>query len=546
MIRPARVLAVARRDLAIGTNGRRGLALPLLFGVLLLPIALLPVSNRGKGYTPPPMAADLIGDVPPEVAALPGVHVAGAPQAQFTRGSDGVLHVYGRYLPPSAREVLDRDDRSAVLTENVFPDMRIPQRTLLIALITASILAGSVAESLPGERSHRTLETMLTAGITRAELVIGKWATWAGIGALAVALSSVVALALGRVTPGFWMLPMPLVPACTVALGLFLVRRSADIVGGATISVRVLPALLGVSGIIAWLIGTQNPMLGAAVPLGGALLATGEAWDGVLPPLIATAVTGATTAGLLAATARDLESDPSGREAVAGRWRAAAIVGGLGGFGWWTCLIGPELWGLAGNPNMTRGLDGAEGITGAALMVLVVVATWGIAAYDSADSLLLRRVRATSLGPIVLVGFLAAVTTGASALVSPSVIPELADARLRTAAALCPDGLGLLVASVLAQELLFRGAILRLVGPIPAAIAAAVILSPLDPVRGLIIAGLFTALARMTGSSVAAIAAHLVWAALIAVGVGFSPLVSVGLGAVGIGVLWAFPSMLKD
>lgn len=546
MIRAARVLAVARRDLAIGTNGRRGLALPALFGVLLLPIALLPVSNRGQGIEPPPMVANLTGDVPAEVAQLHGVHVPGAPRSEFYRTPDGTLRVHGRYIPVNARAVLDRGDPAAIAVESVFPDIRIPQRTLLLALLTASILAGTVAESLPGERSHRTLETMLTAGITRGELVLGKWMTWTGIGALGLALSSLIATALGRVDPGYWMLPMLLVPACTIALGLFLVRRSADIVGGATISVRVLPALLGASGIVSWLIGTQSPMLGAAVPLGGALLATGGVWDGPLPPLIASVVTGTTTAGLLAATARDLETDPSGREAVAGRWRAAALLAALGGFGWWTCLLGPELWGLAGNPNMTRGLDGAEGIIGGSLMALIVAMTWAISAYDSADALLLRRVRPSSIGPIVLVAFLAAATTGASAFVAPSVIPELADARLRTAAALCPSGVGLLLLSVLAQELLFRGAILRLIGPIPAAIVAAVILSPLDPVRGLIISGLFVALVRMTGSSVAAIVAHLLWALLIGVGLAFSPVVSVVVAAVGIGAMWWFPMNLPD
>ena len=169
-------------------------------------------------------------------------------------------------------------------------------------------MTGAIAESpLPGERSRKTLKTLPSASITRLELILGKWLAWASFGAGAALAAAAVAILLGRSEPGFWLLPLPTVAMATVALGLFLVHRSEDVVSGATVSLRILPAVLTCSGLLAWLIGNERPLVGAMVPIGGALIAAGDTWDGIAAPLIATASLLGLTAALLIYTAGHLE-----------------------------------------------------------------------------------------------------------------------------------------------------------------------------------------------------------------------------------------------
>ena len=157
---------------------------------------------------------------------------------------------------------------------------KMPNRSILFALVAASVLTGAIAKSSLGERTNRTLQALLTAAITRMELVTGKWLAWAAYGATAASFATLLSLCVGTTVPGWWVLPLPLVPATTVALGLFMVRHATDRVSGATISLRMLPAVLSILAITAYFIGDYAPLLGAAVPLGGALITIGQVWPG--------------------------------------------------------------------------------------------------------------------------------------------------------------------------------------------------------------------------------------------------------------------------
>ena len=65
-------------------------------------------------------------------------------------------------------------DAPAVRVENIPRDFAFPGRTMLFAMVSASTLTGAVANSIGGERSRKTLVVLLSAAISRAEIVAGK------------------------------------------------------------------------------------------------------------------------------------------------------------------------------------------------------------------------------------------------------------------------------------------------------------------------------------------------------------------------------------
>jgi hypothetical protein len=291
---------------------------------------------------------------------------------------------------------------------------------------------------------------------------------------------------------------LPLVPACTVALGLYLVRRAADLVGGATVSMRVLPAALGISGIAAWILGRTDPLLGAALPLGGALVAAGGTWAGPAPALIAAATTGLTTAWLLDRTARDLEQEGAPRERF-GVW--AFVQGSLfGAFAWNAPVLGPLLWAAAGNPVLTAELPAAAGPLAGALALIAWVATaWARRATDPPPS---AATWAGGLAAFAVVAVGAWLALGASDVWSPAGAWAV-DARARGAFGLNPDPLPLAMVVILGQELYLRGWLHSRAGALAATVATPLVLTPADPLGGLIL-GVSAALGvRLSGGALA-------------------------------------------
>lgn len=428
VIRPRRVAAIARLDLASELRGRGGWILPAVVTALLVPIAAAPAPRIADLAPPIPVR----GDVPAVVAALPRV-VQRDDAGTVFRQVDGRIEVAGP-VRSEVRAALD-GDRPAVRVVNVETPTRVPGRTLLLALISASGLTGAVASSIAGERTNRTLVALLTASVSPMEIVLGKWLAWGGLGTLGALAAAAGAVAGGRVESGWWMLAFPLVPLSLAAAGLWLVRTANDVVGGTATALRVLPTAVALLGIASWFVGRWSPELGATIPLGGALVAAGNTWHHALPNLIATASTGAFVAFALWVTARDLEETPpadagEGSLAVHVALVAAIALGPT---------IGPLLWAPGGNPDLIDGLDPVAGRVGSA-MGLGLLAAIALARRPVAP---LRPAIPVLLGAAVA-GLLVALVTGV--LPTTALAPRLPQ--------ILPLGSAVLVA--VGEELAFR------------------------------------------------------------------------------------------
>ncbi len=514
-MRWSRLLAIARRDLALETRGRRGWVLPAITAGLMLPASTVDLGAVGRA---PDAQVNVAGDVPAEVLALDTVRVVPIEFAQVYFQYDGErLVVQARALPEAIPDALEPSP--TIRFEDVRAPFKMPGRSLLLALIASSLLTGAVAESLPGERSRHTLELLLAAAVTRLELVTGKWLAWAGYGAATALLAASISLVAGRQEAGPWLVTLPLVPACTIALGLYLLRRSADVVGGSTVSIRVLPALLSCAGIVAMLVSSVHPLVGAAVPLGGALLTAGDTWPGWLPQLVAVVSTGGTTAALLWATARDIGDDNSPRSNVPPAVRDALTVGAIASAAWWTPIAGPVLWAAAGNPFIAGQLPREPGILAGSLLLLLTALVLSARGPDIPHALGLSRPRLSTLAIGLGAGLLLFATSGISSLSPLTGSPFLDDAGERLLGAVNPvwAGPSALILSVFAHELLFRGWLQRAAGPIAAVLVYVVAISPLDPVGGLVAGCLLSAAAHRAGTVWAALLAHLVWIAALIV-----------------------------
>lgn len=505
MLRPNVVLAIAWRDLSALFRGRRGWVLPFIAAILLAPLAAAPIPGPPPG---PSGKFAVSGDVPERVAALEEVGVVSGRGLRFERGDDALV-VHGGGVPPPIRHALDGDQPTWSLEVVPAAPWPLPGRTLILALLAASILTGAVSESIPGERSRGTLEALLTAAVSRAEVVAGKWLAWAGFGAVAALSASILAVGFGRVALGWWLIAIPTVPMGTVALGLFLVRRSRDVVGGATVSLRVLPAVLSILGVVAWFLGFAGEAWGAAVPLGGALVAAGNTWVGPVPPLVGAAVTLTGTALLLWATSRDLERPQ--RALVAPQLGAELWSAGWALGGWWIALGTAGVWVAAGNATVGMGLPVWPGLLAGTLALSAVLAVR--VAHQSEPSVFLGWVNPkpgwwlAAAGVGVVLGAVLAWGPIAPITATP-VLQLLAD---RQALGLAPVATAPLVGllALVVQELAFRGWLQRALGPIGATAAFVLIVSPLDPVRGLIVGGALAALTHGARSGGPAIVARI-------------------------------------
>ena len=500
MIRPLRVVAIAHRDLLRELKGRRGWVLPAVMVGLMLPISWAPQQGIGRvasQFIPTKIAA--VGEVPSSILALDGVTEEDAPQALHFANANNVVEVTTTRVPTVIRNTLDATDpRPVGLSIHQTPPS-MPSRSMFLALLSASTLTGAVSASIGGERSGRTFIALLAASVTRLEVVLGKWLAWGGLGASSALMAAFVTIVLGRLSMGWWLLPMVTVPLSFVALGLWLVRQASDVMGGTTVTLRVLPAIVGVTGTIAWIVGQDIPLVGAAIPMGGALIAAGSTWgNGAAPALVATASTLALTAWLLHATSTDLEEnlETSGTSA---RWAFALRTTIVAAMAWWPALLIPLLWGIAGNAHLSETLPRPPGVLAGAAGLFAVTALW----------LLRQRTdrprwfsQPTVTGVVVSLVVGALLAAGSQWSMASTVLHFGEEARLRMAAALWPSWTGPFIGltAILADELLFRGWLQERVGPAWAVAAWTAVKSPFDPLGGILQGIALTGIVQQTGS----------------------------------------------
>lgn len=509
MPRARRIGALAQRDWLIEFKGRTGWLMPGVLASLLLPAALVPAGGA-PAVDLPAEQVFVTGDVPAEVASYPGVIVKPAlpADANFIAVTPGVVDVELLRMRPLLRRALDGDSPQVTLKRNEHVWL-FPGRGLLFGLVAASTLTGTVSQSLAGERHKRTLLALLAAAVTRLEVVLGKWLAWSAFGGVAALGAALGALLAGTVTAGPWLVPLLTVPAATVALGLWLVRDAGDVVTGATISLRVIPAVLSVLGLIAWWIGQDHPLLAAIVPLGGALVSSGGMFGGAWLPALLSAVTSLTMSALLLAdTARALDREPvaSAGEGVSplralGPAALAAAV-------WWICVGGAGLLYAGGNPTRANELPLADGLLAGAASLIAITLMY-LATNRQPGSRAPANVPAT-IPAALLGGGLLGLASANGWLASAPLAPHALFTFNRFSAGLAPTLEVLLAGAValIAQEALLRRVIQPRAGAIAAVLSFAVIVTPHAPIAGLLVGSLTAGVTRLGGGAL--------WPALLA------------------------------
>lgn len=491
-MRPRRLLAIAWRDLRLISGGRGWWKLPALAAGLLLPVGLIPVDVPTSLEALPAQAQGQIPDALRErIASSAQAPVGFTPAEQPT--------IRATRIPLATRQALDTLPGPTVRVVDLGTEPELPGRSLLVALLALSLMTGPLAESLAGERAKGTLTTLRSAGISRSELAWGKWLAWTASATGATLLVALGGLLSGSQEWGPWPLGLPLVAGSAVALGLFLGRSAADEVGSATRTMRVLPMAALVLGGAAWFLRGVSPALGAAVPLGGALLVAGNLAVQPIELLAALLGNGVAIAAMLFGVTRALDGRPPWVD-VPGLMRDLALVGAAA-LCWWLPIIGPGIWGVAGNPDLSASLDPRVGLATGALLFLGLV---GIDAARQHHPLGLRSPDPIGLGVGFLVG--AALAWAPSWPVGSGVLTSMAEPRLSLG--LLPP-IAVFAVVLPAQELLFRGWLQRR-NPALALAAWVLVCSPLDPLLGLISGVVLGALARWKGWWVA-LAAHLGW-----------------------------------
>lgn len=487
--RPDRILAIARRDVEIVTAGRGRWRLLLLAAGLLLPLGAIPV-GLPEANTSAQAGVRLGPGLDPAVglALLPLVD---ADAARTLAGTPPRLSADS--VPASLRQALDTHTGAPTIEVRLTAAgdrLPLPGRMLLAVLVAVSLLTGPLAESLPGERSRGTLDVLLTASVHRGEIVLGKWLAWTSAASLAAILAGVGGLATGALQPGPWPLGVVAAVAVTVAIGLWLLRGVGDVVAGATAPMRVIPVVAtGLAG-LAWAIGPQ----GALVPLGGALLVAGDSLRAPLPVAQAIAGSALATAALLAATTRALSRESAG--AMRGRrdWGLAAAAA----LAWWLPVAGPTVWAFAGNDRLIPDPNQAWRTGGLLCLLLAAVAAARLPATPPLDPL--SRLWSRLPGgwaPTAVLAVMLAVAVGLTVLTTaPGAGTLNALSNLPQ-----PEGGGWLALglAVIGQEALFRGALPRQIGALPALLIWVVVVGPGDPAAALGLGLLLLALAARVG-----------------------------------------------
>ena len=523
-MRPARLIAVARRDLRLHFAERRGGILPAVAGLLMAGVAFAPSADDLSDRR---VVHHVVGDLPP---ALDEAVASGAVEhhtldearelskagqrilgfkASETEGEP--LQLIGSSVPNTIREALDAADPSITVEAIHDEPWPMPERSVFLAFLAASVLTGALAQALPGERSQRTLEALLTAAITPLELLAGKWLAWGGFGALAGLVGCVASILAGHQEAGWWLLAVPWVPLGTAALGFLLVRRAADVVGGSIVALRTLPVVLFTSGLLAWWLGSQDPWLGALVPVGGALLAAGDTWPGLGPVALSVLTTALATAWMLWSTARRLgDSERSAQDIGLGAAFASAVVAAAA---WWTTSSSALLWVFGGAPERTEAVGAsAAPLAGSMALACLLAVVWARSARPRWDLGLTVPPRSAwaylpfALGLGALSVSLMATYAIDQGLLAASVVVRMTGVSLGS-----PGHAITGVAVLLTQEVVFRGWIRRQGGDVFAVLAFTVACFPLDPFVGLTLGTALGALTRLSGGSLLpAVAARLV------------------------------------
>ncbi len=520
------LFAIARRDLASELRGRRGWVLPLIAAILLAPLASMRFPELGL----PTQSAIITvsGDVPSEVEALDDhLRVTQASTLHFRQPSDGPLEVHGAVFLPSLRATLDTDGAGRPVAKTSSPPLPMPGRSLILALLASSILTGAVTESLPGERNRKTLEALLTASVSRLEIVVGKWLAWAGFGAVAALSAGLLAVLAGTMSPGWWLVALPVVPMGSVALGLTMVRRASDVVGGAAISLRVLPAVLSILGIIAWSIGLASPVLGAMVPLGGTLIAAGGTWPGPVGPLLSVGLSLVGIAGLLWWTARDLQERPRASGSLL-RW-SDALATAWSGAAWWLGLGAASVWISSGNPDLSAELVVWPALASATIGMFVAIAVRAAQDSEPWSTLGIKGIapRSTLLaGPVIGLALSLVITALHPLIRMTFASPTWAFIADRMSLGAWPLASAPLLGAIVlvVQEVVFRGYLQRTYGPFGSTLLFVLIICPFDPVGGALLGGSLALLTHLARGAVGpAILARLTAAILFGLASGFLP-----------------------
>ncbi|HYC53505.1 MAG TPA: ABC transporter permease subunit, partial [Candidatus Binatia bacterium] len=528
VVRPSRLLAVARYELRSHNAGSQGRRFLLLALVLLLPAGLIPsplasVGTAGRRETPVPVLDKPVA-VRGVVPDLLRQHLTVSPAGEAEIVGESPVRVRAPDVPDDLRAALNTlPGKPRVEVRRYRPPVRLPGRSILIAILAISLLTGPLAEALPGERARRTLEVLLSAGISRAELVGGKWLTWtawASVTAYAAAATSIVS---GVQPAGLWLLGLPLFIGAAVALGMWLVRLVDDVVGGAAAPMRVLPAAASLMAGVAWSFHSISPALSAAVPLGGPLLVAADMLDRPIDVAAAAAGTALFTSWLLVRTGADLDRfDAAGgvrRHGAIGLASVATIL-------WWLAVAGPAVWILAGNAQATAALPRSYLAGGAALLGCALLAcaregrlpwtalTARAAAWSAAIGLLLGM-----SGPLAL------------RIAAPPAWAQPLAERLLSAAV--PDLSSAPIAGLVAiagQTWLFRFVLAPRSGWVVACVLWAVAVSPFDPLSALPASIALGLLAKAHGAPAAALA-HLLWTVIVTLWMPLPPQTAMIVGA---------------
>lgn len=521
MLRPSRLLAVAHYEMRSHMAGRQGLRFAALAAVLLLPVGMLrlPFSAVSRPYeaAPPPSvrAADSADALAPRLPTVRGIlPPALAGKVMLDAGSEveivseSPLRLRAETVPADLREVLETlPEPASVEVRRYRPPVRLPGRSLLIAILAVSLLTGPLAEALPGERARRTLEVLLSAGVSRAELIGGKWLAWTLSATLTAWLAAAGSCLNSVQTPGWWLLGLPLFIASSVAFGLWLVRLVDDVVGGAAAPMRVLPVVAGLLGLLARSLQPVSPVLAAMVPLGGPLLLAADILTTPASVLAGALGSAVFVSAALALTGRDLDRF----EIVAGIQRHGAI--GLGAVAlllWWLAVAGPAVWTLAGNAKAVSPLSSSLLAGGLALLGCASIACaregvwpWPVVSRSAVLGGLLVGVLLASGGPFAL------------RFGTPPTWALDLSARLVGGATPSLDAPGAALACLVGQAWLFRFVVARRAGWLVGALLWTLAIAPFDPLAAAPAALALGLLASGMGVQ-SALIAHGVWIALAA------------------------------
>ncbi len=536
LLRIGRLLSVARYEVRNHMSGRPALKLLGVAAALLLPAGAIP-TPRIRPPAPPPVVVqadpDLLGPPrPPKIPAIGEIPVALADRFEMADRANIELHgenpliVRAVDLSPETRAALETlDGPKRFETRNFVLPGRLPGRSLLIAILAISLLTGPLADALPGERARRTLEVLLTAGITRGELIGGKWLAWTASATLTAFVAAGVACWRGVQAPGWWLLGLPMFIGSAVAFGLWLVRLVDDVVGGSAAPMRVLPVAAGAMAALSRAISGASPVAAAAIPLGGPLLIAADLYSSPGQIVAATVSTALFITAVLTKTGRELDridtySSPT-------RWGAAGLTA-VAILLWWLTVGGPGVWGAGSGGVATDLITPTVHSMMVGGMALVSCALIALVREPQQKPVERTRVR-HRVAPVLVISLVAAVLGASGPLpkldLSP-VLPavDLMLSRMRDAAVPSTMYLSLAAAacavmSVFGQVVLFRGVVATRLGWITASVLWCVAVSPWAPWSALAASLALGALAECYGWT-AAFLAQLVWSLVASSGFG--------------------------